>query len=131
MVRNIPIYRKLNPLWWFGNEDDGWCGEKDPGMKWWLDENCDGKCSIKCALKWFIRNPFHNFAFYVIGFADKEIENTEFWPKYPNKTLFVIRKVKDTFIRIPFFSFRYKGWEGYIGWRERGNFGYALRKYND
>ena len=130
MVKSIPLYKKLNPLWWFGNEDDGWCGEKDKGMRWWLTKNCSGKCTISCAVKWFIRNPMHNFVFYVIGFADHEIENKTFWPSPPHKILFTMRRVKGTIIKLPFFAFRCKKWEGYIGWRERGNFGIALRKRN-
>ena len=25
--RKVSFWKKINPLWWFGNEDDGWYGD--------------------------------------------------------------------------------------------------------
>ena len=82
--------------------------------------------------KWFIRNPLHNFTFYVIGFADRKIITSEgVWPKNNKKILFTFRKIDSSSIKLPFFSFKLKRIKGYIGWRERGNFGVELRFYHD
>lgn len=61
--RFVPWYRKLNPLWaLFGNEDDGLCPPWFGGDKpRWLR-----------IVLWWLRNPFHNLAFYVFGVADRE-----------------------------------------------------------
>src|SRR5579872_7587799 len=50
---------KLNPVWWFGNADES----KAPNWYRPHDSHRD--------LSWRLRNPFHNFDFYVIGCADK------------------------------------------------------------
>jgi len=127
----IPLYKKLNPLWWFGNEDDGWCSEKDKGMAWWRVRECPNGCTLLCKLKWFIRNPMHNFFFYVIGFADEKViteKGYTFWNPEGGFN-FAIRVPKSKpYIKLPFVSYRGTTWEWYIGWRERGNFGFTMRK---
>jgi hypothetical protein len=46
----IPLATKLNPIWWFGNQDD-------PTSSFW-------------------RNPLHNFTNYVVGVADQNYKVT-------------------------------------------------------
>src|SRR5574338_693702 len=57
----------LNYLKWafFDNELDGVYGI---GTKW----NPEGKTDKWTAIKWWIRNPAHNFTWHVIGFAHKD-----------------------------------------------------------
>ncbi len=75
--------------------------------------------------KWYWRNPFHNFTFYVIGVADQRFERFGLCPR-------------DTFnpeegwnwcvtryghMELPFISFKSGKLQTYFGWRDRGNFG--------
>ncbi|MGQ9608565.1 MAG: hypothetical protein ACUVWN_04655 [bacterium] len=67
---------------------------------------------------WFIRNPLHNFTFYWIGMAGclkYRRPDTVFNPNYKWN------------IVLPFLSYNGKKIRFYIGWRERGNFGIAIR----
>ncbi|MBJ7448913.1 MAG: hypothetical protein JHC93_00980 [Parachlamydiales bacterium] len=119
----------------FGNDDDGIFGEEITAGNW-----CDKKISVKRAAKWAMRNPLHNFNFYVIGSAYKS--NSEFailslsaeraqlfHYEKEGKTVFA---GKGTGLWIgfhgwkPFVSLRInygRVFEMYVGWRERGNFG--------
>ena len=72
---------------------------------------------------WLIRNPLHNFTFYVIGVADKEYY---FWGKTWGKG-WNFAYIEYSWLLLPFVSYRGKSIEGYIGWRDRGNFGISLR----
>ena len=55
-VRPLPVqplkadwdWKKWNPIWWAGNDDDA------PPQGY-------------SSFGWFLRNPFHNFMFYVLG----------------------------------------------------------------
>ena len=125
----------------FGNEDDGVYGE---GANFLPDEPND---SVK-ARKWWLRNPLHNFCFYVIGSANKvNDEITLFKASRNGIDAFRYKSVGDTvfadsatsiFIALhgkkPFFSLRIgsetRSFDFYLGWRERGNFGMkcCLRK---
>ncbi|MBY0548242.1 MAG: hypothetical protein K2W95_13185 [Candidatus Obscuribacterales bacterium] len=75
--------------------------------------------------KWYWRNPFHNFTFYVIGVADQRFQRVGLCPR-------------DTFnpadgwnwcvssygpVELPLLSFRRGKLQVYFGWRDRGNFG--------
>ena len=67
---------------------------------------------------WYIRNPLHNFFWHVIGFKDKPLDYTQIWNTKQKWNLV-----------LPFFSYRGKRWEFYIGWRPDSKaFGIALRK---
>lgn len=72
------------------------------------------------ALCWWVRNPFHNLFFYVIGIADRprEFYSTREWGS-PGWTFHAVRW---GWLWLPFVSF--KGWcNFYIGWRPYGAFG--------
>lgn len=148
--KETPRYRSEIPTWhiksqcaWaiFGNEDDGIYGEEAQFLP---DEpNDESK-----ARKWWLRNPLHNFCFYVIGSADKvNDEITLFKASQKGVNCFDYKPVGDTvfadeatsiFIALhgkkPFFSLRVgskdRSFDFYFGWRERGNFGIkcCLRK---
>ena len=118
---------KLNPLFWISNQDSGSCGEKTD--KEWFAKNCNNICNLKCKVKWFIRNPFHNFMFYIIGFADEPVASKctkdNFWNPDGGWNFCLRNKY------FPFISYRGKHLETYFGWRERGNFGIAFRIKRD
>lgn len=108
---------KLNPVWWLQNADD------PAPPDWYLPGEKHR------ALKWSFRNPLHNFDFYVIGVADKQIIRYGRWPQKnfnPNGgwELAVARR-KSLFL--PFVSYQRTHCIFYLGWRERGNFGAELK----
>lgn len=64
------------PLLLIGNNEDGFFGDD----RW----NPERKKDFKTALKWWLRNPFHDLYFHVLGFTDKR---TEMWgPFVPSIT---------------------------------------------
>lgn len=117
----------------FGNDDDGIFGPQE--------YKPDEKESCLKALKWGLRNPLHNFCFYVVGTAYCQNDELTLINLTPNNlSLFEYSKEgknfgadqTSLFIALhgwkPFISLRiwytsnYRG-EFYAGWRERGNFG--------
>ena len=116
-LKRIKWYNRVDPIWWFGNADD-------PTPPDWYRP--DSKCRT---ISWYVRNPFYNFQFYVIGIADKRTIRSG---KYPER----ITPPEDGWnftvssygcIHLPFVSYGHKSFVFYIGWRERGNFGAAIR----
>lgn len=121
----------------FGNDDDGLFGEKKT--------NFEGDLTLQQALCWQIRNPFHNFCFYVIGTADKQNDEFVFiklskkeccFLKYQEIATTVFADKDSSFFfglhgNKPFISLRIRylknqKFDFYLGWRERGNFGIKL-----
>ena len=109
--------QKINPIWWLGNADD-------PLPPDWYRS---GQNEVKRRVMWMLRNPFHNFTFYVIGVADKPFKVSGLYPtKVFNpmggwKRHVVIYK----WLKLPFISYSGKC-RFYAGWRELGNFGLKL-----
>lgn len=121
----------------FGNDDDGLFGEAPKA------HFQTGKpANLSRALAWHIRNPLHNFCFYVIGQAHRR--NSGFTllklgrrggevGRYRPVARHVFAE-EDTSLNValhgwkPFISIRlqytdhHRG-DFYFGWRERGNFG--------
>lgn len=105
----------------FGNDDEpeapSWYMPEWPRWRrqlWWL----------------FFRNPLHNLCFYVLGIADKEFTSAG---KYPSDVFvpygwnWAVRRYK--WLRLPFVSYQNRRGivkKFYVGWRERGNFGFKL-----
>lgn len=105
----ITLKQKLNPLFWIGNIDE----PNPPFNKWRTLPFFIRK------ILWFIRNPFHNFTFYVIGMADRiELRelNHVFNPSYKWNII------------LPFISYNNGKIKWYVGWREKGNFGIKIAK---
>jgi hypothetical protein len=112
----VPAGRNLtkwNPIWWFGNVDDpeppAWYRPGSPSRGW----------------LWQLRNPLHNFTFYVIGIADQPFTRDG---KFPNDVFardggWNWAVAKHAWLRLPFISFNGERGRFYLGWRERGNFG--------
>lgn len=122
----------------FGNDDDGIFGEESTAKY-----ETKRKIGILRALFWSIRNPLHNFSFYVIGSA--YVENSEvvlFSYSESNWSMFSYSPKGGTvfagertsfFLGLhgwkPFVSLRLcyrRCFEFYLGWRSRGNFGIKL-----
>lgn len=121
--KTFPWYKKINPIWWLQNDADGWFPDHYLPEESW----------IKRAVLYFLRNPFHNFTFFIIGFRDKPSVS---YAKNPNTTHidgefnYGYTKVYG-WLPVPFISFRKWGAEGYVGWRVPGAaFGLKLRKYS-
>lgn len=127
---------KLTVITWalLGNEDDGIFGEEETSGEDWLSEWRNVPLGIKRFLAWQIRNPLHNLFFYVIGSTHRK-EHTKkeiltLGKRYSDSVLpatFAILLHDDK----PFISSRFKVFgreiQFYLGWRERGNFGFAFR----
>ena len=107
---------KWNPSFWIGNYDEPLPSDFRPGDPHRM-------------LRWRLRNPLHNFSFYIIGIADKEFTRAG---RYPD-TVFNPHDgwnwavCKYGWLRLPFVSCQYGRFSTYFGWRERGNFGIKLR----
>jgi hypothetical protein len=108
-----PWYKKINPIWWIGNSNDPINGPEDhpqfhPTKPTWIRK-----------ILWGIRNPLHNFFFFVIGFEDQpEIVNPgNQWAKEGQKWNIVM----------PYIYYKGKKKEFYFGWRCGLRFGAAFR----
>lgn len=124
----------------FGNDDDGLFSEAQVPLF-----RPQQKIEFTKALAWTLRNPFHNFCFYVIGSADRQ--NDEFTLLKINRRQFRLfeyspeartvfgGRYTSFFLGLhggkPFISLRLaygSQWKSdfYIGWRDRGNFGIKI-----
>jgi hypothetical protein len=108
--------QKLNPLWWFGNADDPLPPESyRPGKR------CRN-------FMWHMRNPCHNFDFYIVGIADKTFLRAGRFPdrvSNPNKGWnWAVCRYKRW--RLPFIDYTRARFEFYCGWRANGAFGIKL-----
>ena len=112
----IHWYNKINPVWWLGNIED------PIPPAWYEPTNSLRK------VKWYFRNPFSNFSFYVIGVADKETVRSGRYPTQPGNPNggwnFAVTRRRIVFL--PFMDYKNRRMEFYFGWRERGNFGIKL-----
>lgn len=103
-------WKKLMPWWWLYNSDD-------PGPPAWY---LPGSTALWRLLAWYLRNPLHNFDFYVIGVADRD---------YAMRTVFLSadRQTYQSVIRIgglplPFYCYVGKLWTVKVGWQMHGDF---------
>lgn len=106
-------FQKWNPIWWFGNVDD-------PEPPDWYRPGSPCRRPL-----WQLRNPLHNFTFYVIGIADRPFTRAG---RFPDAVFapdggwnWAVARCK--WVRLPFISYNGEWWRFYLGWRERGNFG--------
>ena len=114
---HIPLAKKFNPVFWLQNYDR-------PRPPW--DYKPDDPFRI---CKWYFRNPFHNFDFYIIGIADKTFVRAG---RYPDRVFstddgwnWAVCKYK--FLRLPFVSYWSGQFNFYLGWRNRGQFGFEFK----
>ena len=113
---NISWKNKVNPLWWFGNID-----EPAPPKNY-------KPLNANRSFHYVLRNPFHNFHFYVIGIADKNFVRLGRCPASvfnPHDGWnWAVSQYK--WLWLPFISYKRGNFKFYIGWREHGNFGIKL-----
>ena len=118
-----PWYKKLNPLWWFGNDEASAVGNTFYYK--------------------YIRNPAQNYRWYVIGLADRQHSVTG---KYGNADNIIPNKRSDLrpaesgwqysvnwcfgLPLLPFVCFASRHLTFYIGWEPRGGFGILLNFSN-
>jgi hypothetical protein len=110
--------QKWNPIWWLGNADD-------PRPPDWYRPGSQAR-----SLLWQLRNPLHNFTFYVIGVADEDFlrygsEPGDVFSKDGGWNWAIIQR---GWLRLPFVSYQGKRVQFYALWRERGNFGLKLNR---
>ena len=106
-------YNLINPIWWLGNKDDP------------VDDNPEylpDKPHWYRYVRWAIRNPLCNLLRYGLGFWARQdlLNHGEQWP-VEGRTVTVAP---------PFFCFRKRYVEGYIGWKPRQGheLGWAFRR---
>ena len=132
----------------FGNDDDGIFGEANDFLPNWQP-------GLGKAICWGMRNPLHNFFFYVIGtahcrnsafvFCCLSREKCELLQYHPDAHASFVGEGPSFYLALhgwkPFISMRLlwtrtKESRFYLGWRGRGNFGLTLvplgnRKYKE
>jgi len=126
----------------FGNDDDGLWGEVS-----FPDQEGE---TVSQAAAWWIRNPFHNLFFYVVGSAhcsNSEVtllalssSKSAFCSYQPVATTNFFDEGSCFYLGLhgwkPFCSFRLQYSDSrrcdcYLGWRERGNFGGKLLPFSE
>lgn len=110
--------QKWNPIWWVGNADD------PVPPDWYRPDQ-----SMRGAL-WQLRNPLHNFTFYVIGVHDKDFVRRGISPQsvFRPKGGWNWTVIEHGWLRLPFVSYEGKHVRWYALWREKGNFGLKFHR---
>jgi hypothetical protein len=115
----IHTWNKLNPIWWMGNA-------REPHAPPWYRPNGSFR-----NVQWWLRNPFSNFSWYVIGVADKP---TVRYGRHPDQIgnpnggwNFAVTRRR--IVYLPFVDYKCGRFEFYFGWRHTGNFGIKLNFY--
>lgn len=119
-----PIWNKMNPVWWFLNDD-----EPDP-PEWQLP----GKPFVIRQLSWYLRNPLQNFGKYVLGVADRNYVVVGTAPVYattwsdvdPVKTGWKVSTIRADGLYLPFVSYENAYLTWYAGWQWSGFFGFKF-----
>jgi hypothetical protein len=120
--RRKPAYKKLNPIWCFGNEDEEQLPDwYQPIWPFW-----------RRRLYWYyFRNPLQNFRAYVLGVNDRNYEVIGRPPVMtvqrndlrPDERGWQWSVIKLSALRLPFISYSGKKVVWYIGWQPSGFFG--------
>lgn len=123
-----PFWIKLNPIWWFLNDD-----EPDPP-----DWQLPGKPFIIRQVSWYLRNPLQNFGKYVLGVGDQNYMVVGNAPVYatiwsdidPVKTGWKVSTIHNDGLRLPFVSYENQYLIWYAGWQWSGLFGFKFNIKN-
>jgi hypothetical protein len=120
-----PLSQKLNPIWWFKNDDeqqldDGTTDWYMPGKPQWLRKLC-----------WEFRNPLQNFRSYVVGVQDRNYSVTGKAPVMtvqrndldPPERGFQWSVISIGPLLLPFVSYSGAKNTWYVGWQPTGFFG--------
>lgn len=143
LYKIIP-FGKENVKWYnwffwafFGNDDDGIFGENS---EFFFPIWNKSKTTPWVALKWWFRNPFHNFVrytlerkhdtqFYVISYTKER--GWKFWFRDTARLWSSEQKQFEISVNPFLISMRgFLKFEFYLGWKPDGAFGAALRKSN-
>jgi hypothetical protein len=118
-----PWTKKINPLWWFLNDD-----EPVPPA-WYLP----GKPAWLRWPAWYLRNPLVNFADYVVGVCDRNYAVTgvapvdvPVWADMPVPALGFKWSFIRTTIPLPFVSYTGTRVLWYAGWKHTGDLGFKF-----
>jgi hypothetical protein len=121
-----PLLKKLNPIWWFLNDDEQKATDAD--AQWYHPE----WPQWRRVLYWnFMRNPLQNFRCYVVGVQDR---NYSVWGRAPVMTVqrndlqppergFQWCVLALGSLRLPFVSYSGRRVVWYLGWQPSGFFG--------
>jgi hypothetical protein len=123
-----PIWNKLNPVWWFLNDD-----EPDPP-----DWQLPGKPYLIRQLSWYARNPLQNFGNYVLGVHDRNYTVIGTAPVYAtnwsdiglNQEGWKVSTIHLGALRLPFVSYENEYIRLYAGWQWSGFFGLKFNVKN-
>jgi hypothetical protein len=123
-----PVWKKLNPVWWFLNDD-----EPDPP-----DWQLPGKPYLIRQLSWYARNPLQNFGRYVIGVSDRNYTVIGAAPVYantwsdvePSGTGWKTSMIYIGWLRLPYVSYESEHVIWYAGWQWWGFFGFKFNLKN-
>jgi hypothetical protein len=115
------IWNKLNPLWWFLNDD-----EPDPPF-WQLP----GKPYLIRQVSWYLRNPLQNFGHYVLGVHDRNYTVVGTAPIYAtnwsdtglDRQGWKVSMIHLGALRLPFVSYEDEYFLFYAGWQWSGFLG--------
>ena len=79
----VPLSKKLNPIWWFGNDTEQKVTDED--AQWYMR----GTPEWLRKTMWNLRNPLQNFRSYVLGVQDR---NYTVWVDYGNPDPNVVQR---------------------------------------
>jgi hypothetical protein len=117
-----PLLKKLNPIWWFLNDDE------EQTAPWYQPQWPQWRRDFY----WnFLRNPLQNFRCYVVGVQDR---NSSVWGRKPVMTVQRNDLQPPEFgwqwcvlavgpLRLPFVSYSGRCVVWYLGWQPSGFFG--------
>jgi len=123
----------------FGNDLDGVDANGPQSIGWRPDLPVGG---WKRRVLWWLRNPFHNLFWHVLGLVDPKTQALKAdwyrvcltggdprtnWSAHPGWHVCYLTTNQAFTIPRPFVSYWSLRFEFYVGFRERGNFGAALR----
>ncbi|MDP3645559.1 MAG: hypothetical protein Q8R25_00520 [bacterium] len=121
--RSVPLSKKINPVWWFGNDDE----QQLPD--WYQPEWSFERREFYWT---YLRNPLQNFRCYVVGVKDRAYEVKGFpasvWTVQhndliPEKRGYQFSVIRLGVLRLPFISYSGEWVVWYVGWQPTGIFG--------
>jgi len=115
----------------FGNDEDGPDGSKT--LREGETPFMSGSPKWKRYLYWWIRNPFHNLFFHVLGVYGKDFKRFGKFPEavFPPQGKWNYCVIRYGFLFLPFVSYLGKTWKWYAGWRQSGALGFKFIRNRD
>jgi hypothetical protein len=125
----VSIWKKLNPIWWFGNDTEQTLAQVPTYLPTWPQ--------WMRVIAWNLRNPLQNFRCFVVGVQDRNytvtgkapvqaVQRNDISPTTTGWQWCVLH------LAVPLFFVSYSGtyvvW--YIGWQPSGFFGIKFNLAN-